>query len=120
MCFSLLIATGSFFRGQQQVFPAAVRRKANVLFVPAFLPLFMLIFWRFRVWFTSSPEMAHDAPQPERPVFPSPRLAVAHAVTTIVSLAATKTLPDSTRRGQPLRQVMAAAPNSIPTMPAEI
>jgi hypothetical protein len=59
--------------------PAAVR-KANVLFVPAFLPLFMLIFWRFRVWFTSSPEMAHDAPQPERPVFPSPRLAVAHAV----------------------------------------
>jgi hypothetical protein len=120
MCLSLLIATGSFFRGQQQVFPAAVRRKANVLFVPAFLPLFMLIFWRFRVWFTSSPEMAHDAPQPERPVFPSPRLAVAHAVTTIVSLAATKTLPDSTRRGQPLRQVMAAAPNSIPTMPAEI
>jgi Predicted membrane protein len=51
MCFSLFIATGSFFLGQQQVFPAPVR-KANVLFVPAFLPLFMLIFWRFRVWFT--------------------------------------------------------------------
>jgi hypothetical protein len=55
-----------------------------------------------------------------RPAFPSPRLAVAHAVATIVSMAATKTFPDSTWRGEPLRKVMAAAPDSIPTMPAEI
>ena len=42
MCFGLFIATGSFFLGQQQVFPAFIR-KANVLFVPAILPLILLI-----------------------------------------------------------------------------
>jgi hypothetical protein len=52
MCFSFFIATGSFFLGQQQVFPAAIR-KANVLFVPALLPLVLLIFWLFRVWRTN-------------------------------------------------------------------
>ena len=53
MCFGLFIATGSFFLGQQQVFPAWLR-KTNVLFVPALLPLVLLIFWLFRVWFTST------------------------------------------------------------------
>ena len=48
MCFGLFIATGSFFLGQQQVFPAFVRR-ANILFVPALLPLALLIFWLIRV-----------------------------------------------------------------------
>ncbi len=48
MCFGLFIATGSFFLGQQQVFPTVVRR-ANVLFVPAILPLVLLIFWLVRV-----------------------------------------------------------------------
>jgi hypothetical protein len=38
MCFSLFIATGSFFLGQQQVFPHWLR-ETNVLFVPAILPL---------------------------------------------------------------------------------
>jgi len=53
MCFGLFVATGSFFLGQQQVFPAWLR-KTNVLFVPAVLPLVLLIFWLFRVWFTST------------------------------------------------------------------
>jgi amino acid permease len=53
MCFGLFVATGSFFLGQQQVF-AAWLRKTNVLFVPALLSLVLLIFWLFRVWFTST------------------------------------------------------------------
>jgi hypothetical protein len=53
MCFGLFVATGSFFLGQQQVFPAWLR-KTNVLSVPALLPLVLLIFWLFRVWFTST------------------------------------------------------------------
>jgi hypothetical protein len=53
MCFALFIASGSFFLGQQQVFPAALR-KTNVLFIPAFLPLILMIFWLFRVLFTNA------------------------------------------------------------------
>lgn len=53
MCFSFFIATGSFFLGQQQVFPTAWRGAA-VWFVPALLPLVLLIFWLFRVGFTSA------------------------------------------------------------------
>src|SRR5258708_22756741 len=48
MCFGWFIATGSFFLGQQQVFPEAVRR-TNLLFVPAILPLVLLLFWLIRV-----------------------------------------------------------------------
>lgn len=51
MCFSFFIATGSFFIGQPQVFPAFIR-KTNLLFVPGILPLVLLIFWLFRVRFT--------------------------------------------------------------------
>ncbi len=53
MCFGLFIATGSFFLGQQQVFPAWLR-KTNLLFVPAILPLILLIFWLVRVRFTNA------------------------------------------------------------------
>jgi hypothetical protein len=53
MCFSLFIATGSFFLGQQQVFPDWLR-KTNLLFLPAILPLILLIFWLFRVRFTNA------------------------------------------------------------------
>jgi hypothetical protein len=53
MCFGLFIATGSFFLGQQQVFPAFLR-KTNVLFIPAILPLILLIFWLIRVRFTNA------------------------------------------------------------------
>ena len=53
MCFGLFIATGSFFLGQQQVFPAWLRG-SPALFIPALLPLVLLIFWVFRVWFSST------------------------------------------------------------------
>ena len=39
--------------GQQQVFPAFLRR-TNVLFVPAVLPLIWMIFWLIRVRFTNA------------------------------------------------------------------
>ncbi len=48
MCFGWFIATGSFFLGQQQVFPAAIRR-TGLLIVPALLPLVLLLFWLVRV-----------------------------------------------------------------------
>src|SRR5438477_3197870 len=53
MCFGLFIATGSFFLGQQQVFPRWLRG-SPALFIPALLPLVLLIFWVFRVWFSST------------------------------------------------------------------
>jgi hypothetical protein len=55
MCFGLFIATGSFFLGQQQVFPTFVRQ-SNVLFVPAILPLVLMIFWLIRVRFKNAYE----------------------------------------------------------------
>jgi hypothetical protein len=64
MCFGLFVATGSFFLGQQQVFSAWLR-KANVLFVPALLPLVLLIFWLFRVWFTAAYRKKPVVAQPE-------------------------------------------------------
>ena len=51
MCFGWFIATGSFFLGQQQVFPAWLRGSPALL-VPALLPLVLLIFWMIRVRFT--------------------------------------------------------------------
>jgi hypothetical protein len=53
MCLGLFIATGSFFLGQQKVFPASLRG-LKVWFVPAFLPLVLLVFWLLRVWFTKA------------------------------------------------------------------
>ena len=52
MCYGWFIATGSFFLGQQQVFPAWLRGSPALL-VPALLPLVLLIFWMIRVRFTS-------------------------------------------------------------------
>jgi hypothetical protein len=48
MCFGLFIATGSFFLGQQKVFPAFLRG-SMFLTVPALLPLPLLIYWLLRV-----------------------------------------------------------------------
>jgi hypothetical protein len=50
MCFGLFIATGSFFLGQQQVFPAFLRGTI-FLTVPALLPFPLLIYWLIRVRF---------------------------------------------------------------------
>ena len=65
MSLGLFIATGSFFLGQQKVFPASLRG-LKVWFVPAFLPLLLLIYWLFRVWLTkaykgtASPVRTHE------------------------------------------------------------
>jgi len=48
MCFAFFIATGSFFLGQQDVLPAAVRG-SPVLFVLAFAPFGVMAFWLVRV-----------------------------------------------------------------------
>ena len=48
MCFGLFIASGSFFLGQQQVLPPALR-KQYLLFPLAILPLVLLIYWLGRV-----------------------------------------------------------------------
>jgi hypothetical protein len=51
MCFSFFIATGSFFLGQQKVFPVEWRGAA-IWVVLGFLPLVLLIGWMIRVCFT--------------------------------------------------------------------
>jgi membrane protein implicated in regulation of membrane protease activity len=48
MCFAFFIATGSFFLGQQDVLPEAVRG-SPALFVLAFAPLAVMLFWLFRL-----------------------------------------------------------------------
>ena len=50
MCFAFFIATGSFFLGQQKVMPAAVRG-SPVLFVLAFAPFAVMLFWLVRLRF---------------------------------------------------------------------
>lgn len=51
MCFSLFIASGSFFLGQAKVFPKPIRI-LPLLAIPAFLPLIILGYWMVRVLFT--------------------------------------------------------------------
>jgi hypothetical protein len=50
MCFAFFIATGSFFLGQQDVLPQAVRG-SPILFVVAFAPFALMLFWLVRVRF---------------------------------------------------------------------
>lgn len=50
MCFAFFIATGSFFLGQQDVLPQAVRGSL-ILFVLAFAPFAVMAFWLVRVRF---------------------------------------------------------------------
>jgi uncharacterized membrane protein len=51
VCLGLFVATGSFFLGQQQVMPVAIQG-SPLLFVPAFAPLAVLVFWLARLWGT--------------------------------------------------------------------
>ena len=51
MCFGLFIATGSFFLGQQQVFPAFLRGSI-LLTVLALLPFPVMLYWLLRVRFS--------------------------------------------------------------------
>ena len=53
MCFAFFIATGSFFLGQQDVLPAAVRG-SPILFVLGFAPLAVMLFWLVRLRFTKA------------------------------------------------------------------
>jgi len=50
-CVAFFIATGSFFLGQQQVMPAAVRGSA-FLFALAFAPFALMLFWLVRMRLT--------------------------------------------------------------------
>ena len=47
MCFALYIASASFFLGQADKFPDALRTPA-LLAIPAFLPLLVMFFWLWR------------------------------------------------------------------------
>lgn len=53
MCFAFFIATGSFFLGQQKVMPVAVRG-SPVLFVLAFAPFAVMLFWLVRLRFSKT------------------------------------------------------------------
>ena len=53
MCFGWFLATGSFFLGQQQVFPKWLQG-SPLLMIPALLPLALLIFWLIRIRFTKA------------------------------------------------------------------
>jgi hypothetical protein len=54
MCLGLFIATGSFFLGQgSKIFPSLFK-DSPLLFIPAFLPLLLLIFWMLRMRFTNA------------------------------------------------------------------
>jgi uncharacterized membrane protein len=53
MCFGLFFATGSFFLGQQQVFPAFLRGSI-FLTVLALLPFPLMIYWLIRVRFSNA------------------------------------------------------------------
>jgi uncharacterized membrane protein len=62
MCFGLFIATGSFFLGQQQVFPAFLRGSI-LLTVLAVLPFPVMIYWLIRVRFKNAYKI-QPAPNP--------------------------------------------------------
>ena len=53
MCVAFFIATGSFFLGQQDILPAAMRG-SPLLFVPAFAPIAVMLFWLVRLRFAKA------------------------------------------------------------------
>ena len=68
MCFAFFIATGSFFLGQQDVLPEAVRG-SPLLFVPAFAPFGLMAFWLVRVRFPKAvARFKLRAPAPSSPI----------------------------------------------------
>jgi hypothetical protein len=50
MCFAFFIATGSFFLGQQDILPAAVRG-SPILFLLGFAPFGVMVWWLVRIRF---------------------------------------------------------------------
>lgn len=69
MCFAFFIATGSFFLGQQDVLPAAMRG-SPVLLVLAFAPFAVMAFWLVRLRFAK----AVTRLKLRQPVSPSPAM----------------------------------------------
>jgi hypothetical protein len=65
MCFSLFIASGSFFIGQAKVIPRPIRI-FPLLAIPAFLPLVLLLYWVARVsltqWYRRRAELVRPTP----------------------------------------------------------
>jgi hypothetical protein len=61
MCAALYIAVMSFFLGQSQVFPYAVRR-TGLLVVPGIVVVVLMIFWLIRVLFTKAYKRAAPPP----------------------------------------------------------
>ena len=53
MCVAFFIATGSFFLGQQDTLPVAVRG-SPWMFVPAFAPILIMLFWLGRLRFAKA------------------------------------------------------------------
>lgn len=53
MSVTMVIATMSFFLGQQHLFPEAVRGSA-LLAAPGLLVIAVMFFWLYRVWFTKA------------------------------------------------------------------
>ena len=60
MCFAFFIATGSFFLGQQDVLPQALRG-SPILFILAFAPFALMLFWLARVRFSRSSQLKQEA-----------------------------------------------------------
>jgi uncharacterized membrane protein len=74
MCFAFFIATGSFFLGQQKVMPVAVR-DSPLLFLLAFAPLAVMVFWLVRLRFAKFIGRLSLRLPPQRPsAAPIPRL----------------------------------------------
>lgn len=63
MCVAFFIATGSFFLGQQDVLPTAVRG-SPVLFVLAFAPFGVMAFWLARIRFARALRRIAEALSP--------------------------------------------------------
>jgi uncharacterized membrane protein len=59
MCVAFFIATGSFFLGQQDIMPAAVRG-SPLLFVLAFAPFALMLFWLVRIRFSKALRAIND------------------------------------------------------------
>ena len=60
MCFAFFIATGSFFLGQQDVLPKAVRG-SPLLFLLAFAPFAVMLFWLVRLRFARAIERSKQS-----------------------------------------------------------
>jgi hypothetical protein len=72
MCFAFFIATGSFFLGQQDVLPQAVRG-SPMLLVLAFVPFALMLFWLVRVRFSRIGQPKQDHSVGSSPHTTSPR-----------------------------------------------